>query len=34
LSGEGVDEMVLIHDFQLDPVSDVALHVDFLALTQ
>jgi large subunit ribosomal protein L25 len=34
LSGEGIDEMVLVHDFQLDPVSDVALHVDFLALTK
>jgi len=34
LVGNGIDEMVLIHDFQLDPVSDVALHVDFLALTK
>ena len=34
LAGEGVDEMVLIHNFQLDPVSDVVLHVDFLALTK
>jgi len=34
LTGEWVDEMVLIHDYQLDPVSDVAIHVDFLALTK
>ena len=34
LVGKDIDEMVLIHDFQLDPVSDVALHVDFLALTK
>lgn len=34
LIGEGVDEMVLIHNYQLDPVTDVAIHVDFLALTK
>lgn len=34
LSGEWIDEMVLVHDYQLDPVSDVVLHVDFLALTK
>ena len=32
LTGEGVDELVLIHDYQLDPVSDVVLHVDFLGI--
>ena len=26
--------MVLIHDFQLDPVSDIVLHVDFLAVSK
>ena len=34
LKGDGFEEMVLIYDFQLDPVSDVAIHVDFLALTK
>lgn len=34
LSGEWIDEMVLVHDYQLDPVMDVVLHVDFLALTK
>jgi large subunit ribosomal protein L25 len=26
--------LVLVHDFQLDPVSDVVLHVDFLAVSK
>ena len=34
LKGEGIDEMVIVHDYQLDPVSDVVMHVDFLALTK
>jgi len=32
LTGEWIDELVLIHDYQLDPVSDVVLHVDFLGI--
>lgn len=32
LHGEWVDELVLIHEIQLDPVSDHLLHVDFLAV--
>ena len=34
LEGKWVEEMVLIHDFQLDPVSDIVLHVDFLAVSK
>lgn len=30
LKGEWIEEMVLIHDYQLDPVTDIVLHVDFL----
>lgn len=32
LSGEWIDELVLIQDIQLDPVSDVVQHIDFLAV--
>lgn len=32
LHGEGIDELVLIHDIQLDPVSDHLMHMDFLAV--
>ncbi len=32
LNGEWIDELVLIQDIQLDPVTDVVLHVDFLAV--
>ncbi|HKL44161.1 MAG TPA: 50S ribosomal protein L25 [Candidatus Absconditabacterales bacterium] len=32
LKGKDIEEMVLIYDFQLDPVSDVVLHVDFLGI--
>lgn len=34
LEGKGVDQFVLIQDMQLDPVSDVVLHVDFLAVNK
>jgi len=34
LEGEGIDQFVLIQDMQLDPVSDVVLHVDFLAVNK
>ncbi len=32
LEGDGIDQMVLIYDLQLDPVSDMLMHVDFIAL--
>ena len=32
VEGKGVEEMVLIHDLQRDPVTDIVLHVDFLAV--
>lgn len=32
LKGEGLDQLVLIHDIQVDPVTDYVLHVDFLTL--
>lgn len=34
LEGEGIDQFVLVQDMQLDPVSDVVLHVDFLAVNK
>lgn len=34
LEGDGIDQLVLIQDIQLDPVSDVVLHVDFLAVSK
>lgn len=32
LTGEWVNELVLIQDIQLDPVTDIVLHIDFLAV--
>ncbi|MCK9467056.1 MAG: 50S ribosomal protein L25 [Candidatus Absconditabacterales bacterium] len=32
LTGEGVDELVLIQDIQLDPVRDRVIHIDFLGI--
>lgn len=32
LEWEGISQMVLIHDYQLDPIYDIVLHVDFLAI--
>lgn len=32
LKWEWIEEMVLIHDYQLDPVMDTVLHVDFLGI--
>lgn len=32
LEGEGFDVDVLIHDFDLDPVTDVPIHADFYAI--
>lgn len=34
LEGKGIDQFVLIHDMQLDPVTDVVMHVDFLAVNK
>lgn len=33
LSGD-VDQLVLIQDIQVDPVSDVLIHIDFLAVNK
>ncbi len=32
LEGKWLEELVLVQDMQLDPVSDIVLHVDFLAV--
>lgn len=32
LEGKDIEEMVLVNDIQQDPVSDIVLHVDFLAV--
>lgn len=32
LKGDGVDQLVLLHDIQVDPVTDYVLHVDFITL--
>ncbi len=32
LKGDGVDQMVLIHDIDVHPVTDEVIHVDFLAV--
>ena len=34
LDGKGIEEMVLIQDIQLDPVTNVVLHIDFLAVSK
>lgn len=34
LEGDGVDQFVLIQDIQQDPVSDIVVHVDFLAVNK
>ncbi len=34
LKWEWLDQMVLVHDYQVDPVTNYLLHVDFLALTK
>jgi large subunit ribosomal protein L25 len=34
LKGDGIEQLVLIHDIQVDPVTDYVLHVDFLTLKQ
>ena len=34
LHGKDVEELVLVQDFQLDPVTDIVLHVDFLAVSR
>ncbi len=32
LEGDGIDQLVLIHDIQVDPVTDYVMHVDFITL--
>lgn len=32
LEGKGVEELVLVQEIQQDPVTDVVLHIDFLAV--
>lgn len=32
LDGDGVDQLILFHDIQLDPVTDHVIHVDCLAV--
>jgi large subunit ribosomal protein L25 len=32
ITGDGLDQLVLIHDIQVDPVTDVLMHIDFLAI--
>ncbi|MEI6425748.1 MAG: 50S ribosomal protein L25 [Candidatus Absconditabacteria bacterium] len=34
IHGTGIEELVLVQDFQLDPVTDIVLHVDFLAVSK
>ena len=34
LQWEGIDELVLFHDIQLDPVTDRVIHVDCLAVSK
>ena len=34
ISGDGISQLVLIQDIQLDPVSDILLHIDFLAVNK
>lgn len=34
ISGEGINQLVLIQDIQLDPVTDILLHIDFLAVNK
>lgn len=32
LKGDDLDQLVLIHDIQVDPVTDYVMHVDFITL--
>ena len=34
LSGENINQLVLIQDIQLDPVTDMLIHIDFLAVNK
>lgn len=34
VSGDGMDHLVLVHDYQTDPVSDYLIHVDLLAVNK
>lgn len=32
LKGDGINELVLVHDIQIDPITNFVLHVDFLGI--
>jgi large subunit ribosomal protein L25 len=34
ITGDGINQLVLIQDIQLDPVTDILLHIDFLAVNK
>ncbi|MFZ2151096.1 MAG: 50S ribosomal protein L25 [Candidatus Absconditicoccaceae bacterium] len=34
ITGEGIDQLALIHDIQVDPVTDFLSHIDFLAVSR
>jgi len=34
LTGDNLDQLVLIQDIQVDPVTDILLHIDFLAVNK
>jgi len=34
ITGDGIDQLVLIQDIQVDPVSDILIHIDFLAVNK
>jgi len=34
LDGDGIDQLVLIQDIQVDPVTDILIHIDFLAVNK
>lgn len=34
LNGDGIDQLVLIQDIQVDPVTDILIHIDFLAVNK
>lgn len=34
LEGDSIDQLVLVHDIQLDPITDHLIHIDFLAVSK
>jgi large subunit ribosomal protein L25 len=34
LQGDNIDQLVLVHDIQLNPVTDHLIHIDFLAVNK